>query len=175
MQRWVVLFILFFVSGLECCVAQSASAVSRQPACGDSSAGIPVKAASTHLPAPDPSKAVIYFIEKDAGVSFAATTRFGIDGKWVGATHGRSWFALNVEPGERHLCADAHLKQLWTGKGDTALAHLSVEAGTTYYFEVKVLSFTNQDIDIALIPMDSDEGHSLISEYPHSNVRLRDQ
>ena len=54
------------------------------------------------LAAPEPGKARAYFIQ-DAR---AFTTNFGVDGAWVGANNGNSYFSVSIEPGLHHLCTD---------------------------------------------------------------------
>jgi hypothetical protein len=65
---------------------------------------------SQHGPIPpEAGKALVYFIH-DAGIPFESltigypTTKYGVDGSWVGAGHGDSWFAVAVAPGEHHVC-----------------------------------------------------------------------
>lgn len=61
------------------------------------------------------------------------TTRFGIDGAWVGATKSNSYFTIDVTPGEHHLCTSV--------KGSKDLIGMNTftaEAGKTYYFEYKI-------------------------------------
>jgi hypothetical protein len=86
---------------------------------------------------PEAGKGQIIFIEKsnhppkiaclDAGVSCNDVTRFGVDGAWVGATKGNSYFPISLEPGLHHLCVvvgkEAHAEPL------------TVEAGHAYYFQ----------------------------------------
>src|ERR1700733_4950297 len=52
-------------------------------------------------------KAFVYFIHDDgSGVGGGSpTTRYAVDGSWVGANQGESWFAVAVAPGEHHVCA----------------------------------------------------------------------
>ena len=52
-----------------------------------------------------------------------------MDGTWVGATKGNSYFATSLDPGVHHLCAVL-------GKKVDA-EPLTVEAGKTYYFQLE--------------------------------------
>jgi hypothetical protein len=55
---------------------------------------------------PEAGKAQIVFIESlDGAFMSAPTARFAIDGTWVGANRGASYFTVSVAAGERHLCA----------------------------------------------------------------------
>ncbi len=89
--------------------AQTQTARAKPPGCGADDARFDVKTDPAQHPIaqPEQGKALIYFLQDDR--DFAArprpTTRFGIDGSWVGATHGNSYFYTAVDPGERHLCA----------------------------------------------------------------------
>jgi hypothetical protein len=64
-------------------------------------------------PAPGPpaeGKAQIIFISTviNTGYVFGGpsyTTRFGMDGNWVGAVKNNSYFTLEVAPGKHHLCS----------------------------------------------------------------------
>jgi hypothetical protein len=88
---------------------------------------------------PEASKGQVIFIEKSekppaigcltAGVSCNDVTRFGVDGAWVGATKGNSYFTISLEPGVHHLCAVV-------GK-EVHAEPLAVEAGHAYYFQVE--------------------------------------
>lgn len=122
---------------------------------------------------PDSGKALVYFIEKDAGGFLAGHTRIGVDGHWVGATRGDSYFTLSLDPGVHHICADTHMGKLWTSNQETALAHFTAEPGAIYYFETKNLALENETIDVSLIPLDSDQGASLAGSYPVSIFHRR--
>jgi len=154
--------------------AQKLSSYASFGACGNPNAQFDVKTESTLRGyTPDPGKALVYFIEKDAGAFFAGHTRIGIDGHWVGATEGNSYFALSLDPGVHHICANTHMGKLWTANEETALAHFTAEPGAIYYFETKNLALENQMIDVSLVPLDSDEGASLAGSYPVSIFHRR--
>src|SRR5580704_7921755 len=58
---------------------------------------------------PEPGKALVYMFEQvkldaDALPVNLATIRVGVDGQWVGANHGRSYFSFPVEPGDNSIC-----------------------------------------------------------------------
>ena len=113
-------------------------------ACGDDKVQFDVKT-TKHQPAPAPpaeGKAQIIFVEnfaQNAGtcIGCKVTTRVGIDGAWVGANRGNSYFAYTVEPGEHHLCAgwQSVFQRL---KKKVGLASLNAEAGKVYYYQIKV-------------------------------------
>ena len=64
------------------------------------------------------------------------TVRFGMDGAWVGANKGNSYFTLDVAPGLHHLCAS------WQGgvRGVESfdLAPVTAEPGKVYYFAAEI-------------------------------------
>ena len=79
-------------------------------ACGDDKVKFDVTTEESQAApaAPAEGKAQIIFIEtENERVTLAgdATIRFGMDGAWVGANNGNSYFALTVDPGVHHLCA----------------------------------------------------------------------
>jgi hypothetical protein len=141
----------------------SAAAAVGLGGCGDPTVKFNVKQSSGQDPAqPEAGKALVFFIEKDTNLGdlTAPTTKAGIDGKWMGATHGESHFYFSVDPGVHHLCAITQFG--WPqGGAETALAHFTAEAGGVYYFEVKTIVYrwnAYQSSEASLFPLDSDEG-----------------
>lgn len=154
--------------------AQKLSSYASFGACGNPNAQFDVKTdPALRSYAPDPGKALVYFIEKDAGGFLAGHTRIGVDGHWVGATEGNSYFALLLDPGVHHICANTHMGKLWTANEETALAHFTAEPGAVYYFETKNLALQDETIDVSLLPLDSDEGASLAGSFPVSVFHRR--
>jgi hypothetical protein len=144
--------------------------------CGDSAVEFAVrKAGATALPQPEQGRALVYFIEKDAG-GLAPTTQAALDGHWVGATHGDSFFAFAVDPGLHHLCAVTKFSGWTGGQVQAALAHFQAEAGKTYYFEAKNMFFaahSSPSVDVSLAALDSDEGAYLVSRDPQSTSHAK--
>lgn len=138
------------------------------PACADMAAKFEVKPSKTpHTAGPEAGKALVYFIEEDLNTEFVThTSRAGIDGEWMGATYGSSYFYFTVDPGVHHLCATTQIGEE-TEDVLTAVAHFTAEAGGVYYFEMKNISMINGSKsytnDATLFPLDSDEGKYLIS------------
>ncbi len=91
---------------------------------------------------------------------FGPTIRIGLDGKWIGATKGRSYIAFSVAPGEHHLCA-----QWQPGHGDPsgtiALAPVEVTAGKTYMRTVSFRPGAFYSV-LDLLPVDLDEENLLL-------------
>lgn len=150
------------------------------PGCGDASSKFKVENFGGRQGVqPDAGKALVYFIEDDSnfGSYPKPTTRAGLDGKWVGATHGSSYLTFSVDPGVHHLCSSWQLGVI-LGKGhQTAAAHFTAEAGGVYYFEVKntfILAESSAITDVTLKPLDSDEARLLVNKLPLSVSRRKD-
>jgi hypothetical protein len=95
----------------------------------------------------------------------------GIDGAWIGATHGSSFFYVSVDPGVHHLCASWQRKVV-LGSGDlTSAAHFTAEAGSVYYFVVRDIWALNGPRDMNLSPLDGDEGQLLVNRFSLSTFR----
>jgi hypothetical protein len=144
------------------------------PACGPANEKFQVSKNKEehHAAQPEPGKALMYVIENDADVEnpwWRPTTRVGVDGKWIGATHGASYLYWPVEPGEHHLCVS------WEGRGmlrKMAALHLTAEQGQVYYLQiinVYVPHFgTAASYDLRFEPLDSDKGQSQVASLPLS-------
>jgi hypothetical protein len=148
------------------------------PSCGAADAKFEVKTDGVqNSPAqPAAGKALLYFVEDDSGFGSTPkpTTREGIDGAWVGATHGNSFYSLSVDPGEHHLCASWQTAVIVRQGHQTAVAHFTAEAGGVYYFRVKnTWELSLGTAGIALAPLDSDEGAFLASKFSLSTFSLK--
>jgi hypothetical protein len=138
-------------------------------ACGPEKVSFKVKLDDTQhtLAQPEPGKARVYFID-DAGTTHTLgfpTSILGIDGEWVGANHGNSYFSVFVEPGEHHLCAAlqyAHVDQR------VELAHLRAETGRVYYYRTRLWGEFSYTGYLELDPIDSDQAKYLIGLSPLS-------
>src|ERR1700678_40564 len=170
---------LFFSSFLLAATAfaQNASAgTAVAPGCGTVDIKFDVKTDKSQHPAAQsgPAKAAIYLVEDDTQFQSRPlpVTRIGLDGTWVGANHGNSYFYLTVGPGEHHLGANW---QSFVGFGphhQSAAAHFTAEAGRSYYFTVKNTWLREAMImKMALEPLDSDEGQLLASRFAFSISR----
>ncbi|MGA3371389.1 MAG: DUF2846 domain-containing protein [Terracidiphilus sp.] len=138
------------------------------PACGPAGVQFKVDLESAQpgvLP-PEPGQARIYFIH-DAGTPalFAyPTTRLGVDGEWVGANHGNSYFSISVDPGEHHLCASLQSSVV---DPRAEFAYLTAQAGKTYFYRTRLVMSREVEL-LELEPIDSDQGRYLIASYPLS-------
>jgi hypothetical protein len=135
---------------------------------------------SQHGPTtPEAGKALVYFIH-DAGIPDQIfwsgkvtlgypTTKYGMDGSWVGADHGDSWFAVAIAPGEHHVCTV--LQSSFAGQR-VELTHFTAEAGKSYYFRTQLITSGSVEL-LELEPADSDEANYLISLYPMSTATAK--
>jgi hypothetical protein len=113
---------------------------------------------------PSVAKALVYIIEDlgpYVGVSSGPTFRIGLDGAWIGALKGRSFFSFSVSPGEHHLCSNGQ------SRGDeystfNALANFTAESAEVYYFRVRFPS-SNRVAQLDLGQTNRDEARYLVS------------
>jgi hypothetical protein len=120
--------------------------------CGDDSINFDAKQEQNNpgLPTLTAGKALIVFVETMPNeMSVRSTTRFGLDGAWVGAAKGDSYFAVEVAPGDHNLCASMQSAPSRMKKQFTQLATVTVEAGKVYYFEAAVNVIGNMNVGIA--------------------------
>jgi hypothetical protein len=122
--------------------AQDQAAVARAAAgCGPSEVKFSVKTDKDQHPMaqPEAGKATIYVFGGEAvdlhGLVIgkeSVTTRWGVDGVWVGAGYRNSYLFFTVNPGDHHLCAGRQA----SSKPSAALS-FTAEAGKTYYFRTR--------------------------------------
>lgn len=167
--RWIGIAALLPILGMPAVSrAQSAGA----PGCGDPSVKFEVKT-TQDKPAAKPAagKALVYVLQNDENFNSTPkpTSRIGLDGEWVGATHKESYITFEVDPGEHHLCSAWQFSAVLGSGHRAAAAHFTAMAGGAYYFEIKDLFFRGDHgqnvLETALRPMDSDEGQLLVNSY----------
>lgn len=169
---WLLVFLLVSPA----LVKAQAAADRAAPACGPNDTKFVVKTGKTKDSAitPSPGKALIYFIEDDTAFESIPrpTVRFGIDGSWVGATHSNSWFALPVDPGEHHLCANWQTRVVLLGSShQTAAAHFTAKAGRIYFFRMQNTWNRVAGLSVNFARLDVDEGQILMQEFAFSTFR----
>ena len=130
--------IAMFAAALS--VVGRASASTWPDACGKDSIQFKVKTTKkqTEFATPEAGKALIIFSESVSG-EFASgpIARFGVDGSWVGADKGASYFAVSLTPGVHHLCA-VRQSGAKSDKVDVGEVTLTAEAGNVYYYDFKI-------------------------------------
>jgi len=170
----VLLVALTFFSPLALAQNQPMAAAAAS-ACGPSDTKFDVKSNKhTHpLSQPTEGKALVYFIQDDSlFASFPKpTTRAGLDGAWVGATHGNSYFYFSVDAGEHHLCASWQSEVVLGAGQKTAAAHFNAKAGDVLYFRVRNTWSREAVAAIDFAPVDSDEALLLMSTFSFSSSR----
>ncbi len=146
-------------------------AVSARGGCGPSDAYFDVKTdRQQHLVAPaDPGKAIVYVFED---MERGPTMRVGLDGSWIGANKGKSYFSFSVDPGDHQVCTNwqsGTFKE--TSKRIGAAMTLKAEAGKTYYLRTQVYERSEQDHNVKLELVEPAEGQFLISASALSTFR----
>jgi hypothetical protein len=146
--------------------AQDQTAITAaEAACGSANVKFDARqdAAQHPTPQPDDGKALVYVVQDIGEIpcTGCALTKVGLDGEWVGANQGSSYFSFAVEPGERHICVNWQSRLGWRARA-FGLANFSAEAGHTYYFRVQV--FASRSINyFELDPINSDQGKLLVA------------
>jgi hypothetical protein len=130
--------------------------------CGDKDVNFEVKT-EKNQPAPAPpeqGKAQIIFIQREnqmVAPFHNATVRFGMDGAWVGADNGNSYFALTVDPGVHHLCAN--WQSAWKSlKKNIDLTSFTAAPGQFYYYAAQVTVNSRDSVSFGLSQLNADEG-----------------
>ncbi|HEV2488382.1 MAG TPA: DUF2846 domain-containing protein [Candidatus Acidoferrales bacterium] len=156
------------------------------PGCGPANLKFDVKTTNAEQPAPTPQagKALVYFLQDDLKYDSSPrpTTRFAIDGLWLGATHANSYFYVFVDPGEHHLCAnwqsDVILMNFGVPKRSTSAASFTAESGKTYYFRAQDIAKSHSgennssyvsEAEVLLAPLDGDEAQVLMNTFSFSS------
>ncbi|MGA2436301.1 MAG: hypothetical protein ABSG25_13575 [Bryobacteraceae bacterium] len=161
--------LVFFLLAASAFAQDRIAGAAVAPGCGQDDVKFNVKTVNAQQPPtqPDAGKALVYFIEDDSDFeSFPKpTTRAGLDGGWVGATHGNSYFTFSVDPGIHHLCAGWQSTVIVGAGHQKVAAHFRFEAGNVYFLKVKNTYPPTHGTDmIHFVPVDSDEGMLLVSK-----------
>jgi hypothetical protein len=147
-----------------------AAPAAAESACGPRNVNFEVKADASQHPTPTPKngKALIYVVQEDS-----ITSRFGVDGKWVGADHGQTYFFVSIDPGEHHLCAIAQGMGPGVRYPRVALHQLRAEPGATYYLVPHIVGESVYAIDAKfdLSQVDADKGKDLVARAKFSTSR----
>ena len=151
------------------------------PGCGPANLKFDVSTSKKYsLPSIQPGKALVYLFQDDLkyGARPRPTTRFAIDGAWIGATHANSFIYTFVDPGGHDVCANWQSDDTGLGyigpKRSTAAAHFTADAGKTYYFRARDIAYTNgqtivSEPEVVLAPLDSDEAQVIINSFSLSS------
>jgi hypothetical protein len=155
-------------------LAAKARALPLPDACGQDTVRFDVTTQITQPAptAPAAGKALLVLIEDQNGkssmFSSGATVRFGLDGAWVGADKGNSFFALDVAPGLHHLCASLQGAPVESMTFD--LAPVNAEAGKVYYFAAQVTE-VQPYFNFGLSQLNDDQGQYRLKFWTRSTSK----
>jgi hypothetical protein len=141
---------------------QDAASLARAAGCGASDVKFNVKTEKNQHPTaqPESGKAIVYIynaVRTGASINIGSiTVRVGLDGEWVGANHGQSYFYFPVELGDHRICAQWQSSIGRLSKLASA-ASLSAEPGQTYYLRAFVDTGTHGEPFVKLEPLDPAE------------------
>lgn len=150
-----------------------ASAARAAAGCGPNEIQFDVKSdKAQHTQAtPDVARAMIYVFSERAEFP---NVRIGMDGKWMGANHGESYFFFAAEPGEHRMCWDVQRGQdKLTDHG--AATTFTAEAGKVYFFRTTVHGSNEVAPNWKIERLDAAEGMFLVSSWPLSTSRPKAQ
>jgi hypothetical protein len=173
------LLIAALLLGIPICAQAQSSQDQSVGGCGSSKDGWDVSTVKQQPPAPTPEsgKALVYVVQTMVDAppigGNKATTRLGMDGTWIGANHGNSYFYFSVDPGPHSLCTDWQ-SVLYTRSGLVSAADLNARAGKTYYFRISVRDVTNyRNGDVEIEPIARSEANLLLrnSEFASSHPK----
>jgi hypothetical protein len=163
----------FFLGAFLACAGQ-VRANTLPDSCGDDKVKFDVKTeAGQPLPAgPAEGKAEIVFIENQNQMVTPfhySTVRFGMDGAWVGANKGNSYFVLTVDPGVHQLCASwqSGLEKL---KKNIKLASFTAEPGRVYYFAGEIVA-SRDTLIFNFSALNEDEGKYQVQSFKLSTSK----
>lgn len=144
----------------------------RDIACGSDKTKVEVRSESARHPMTDPdaAHALVYIIQTDEfhGISVIGqfTTKYGLDGNWIGGNNKDSYFYAAVDPGTHHLCAEWGMK-FRHYVTPLSMAKVVFEPGKSYFFRARAVFFDVHgagERSIALEPLEAEEGKQLIAK-----------
>jgi hypothetical protein len=139
-------------------------------ACGDDKikVDVAVQKPLTAPPAANATTATLVFVQR-LGESCigCSVSRVGLDGTWIGANKGASFFSVTTAPGDHHVCAlwEAPLAKVENRIGLTDFEAL---AGQIYYFEIEISPNGTGEFAMRLKPISADMGAFLVSRSKQS-------
>jgi len=165
------LFVLVLI--LSGCVLAQLSPAPPTPACGPDNINFSVQLDSSQhtLAEPEPGKARVYFLH-EAGTSITVwypTVKVAMDGAWVGANHGNSYFSVSVDPGEHHICVTLQSSLV---APRMELAHFAAAAGGVYFYRTRLVVSRSVEL-LQLEPIDSDQGQYLADYFSLATAKTK--
>lgn len=110
---------------------------------------------------------VVQDVQEQVPANSSLVTRFGVDGRWVGANRGRSYFYMELQPGTHHLCVSGQWTRL-RSENSIALRRIIMDNGQVYYVRVRFLYPAEGGISLGLETVDEDEGRFLVDSSAYS-------
>jgi hypothetical protein len=138
-------FLLLAFSAFPTLAQSQADSARTAAGCGPGLAMFDVKVDKKQHPVPAPSegKALLFFVQQfhtNANIKIGGiTSKVGIDGKWVGANHGDSYFFIEVDPGEHRVCSGVQATLGPLTKLGSAFT-LTAESGKSYFIRTRIVS-----------------------------------
>jgi alpha-galactosidase len=171
MKRRIPLLLLFAFCTSSALAQDHPSAVSSSGGCGPDEAQFDVSTNKKDHPVAqaEAGKALVYVIED---IERGPTMRVGLDGSWVGANKGKSYFSFQVDPGDHQICTkwqSSVFKK--TAERIGSAAPLTAEAGKVYYFRIQVYERSERDHTVKIEPVEAAEGQFLVSSSSFSTFR----
>lgn len=164
--------------GLTLISAEWCRAATWPASCGGKAVKFDVKALKSRQapPAvPAPGKAEIVFLENEnqmIGPFMYATVRFGVDGAWVGADKGNSYFSVDVAPGAHDLCANWQSDFPQQNK-NIDLTSFTAAPGKVYYFSADIKSVSRYEVDFRIRRLHADLARYRISSAKLAESRVK--
>jgi hypothetical protein len=149
-----------------CAFAQDPTAITAaQSSCGPKDVKFDARQDATQhpIPQPDADKALVYVVQEIGQLKCTgcALTKVAMDGNWMGANQGSSYFSFPADPGEHHLCINWQSRLGWKSRA-FALANFTAEPGKVYYFRARIFP-GHLDYSFDLDPINSDQGKFLVA------------
>jgi Protein of unknown function (DUF2846) len=168
-------FLVIFLFTFSVFALNPAALANPQSACGQSDVHFDIKKDNgEHVAQAEAGKALVYIIQDEDHpdcLKCDVTTRVGLDGSWIGANNGDSYFFFSADPGEHHLCANRQ-PEIGVSTKPIALMGFTAEAGKTYYFRVHAIYGADRGASYSdFAPVDSDEAQYLISISAYASSR----
>lgn len=178
-MKIIVAVCLLAFSALPAFAQDQAMAARTAAGCGADNTQFDVKTDKSQHPqgqVPD-GRALVYVFEQEKtdAVAFkigAVTIRVGLDGQWIGANHGSTYFYFPVDPGDHSICANWQSSLGRFSKQASAVS-LTAEPGQVYYFQTKVDERSHDNPGIWMEPIDPAEAKLLIASNSLSNFHSK--
>lgn len=134
--------------------------------CGSDSVKFDVKTEKNQPPPAPPAdgKAQIVLVGTvpvESALARFPTIRFGVNGTWVGANKGNSYFTVDVAPGAQNICVSAQGVMPGMAKDLVDMQSINAEAGKVYYFEARFGMIGGNGggvVTFGLAPLNENEG-----------------